>query len=150
LSQKNLEADIPYILVEDTLKALHKLAKYYRSKFNIPFIAITGSSGKTTTKDMIASVLSEKYNVLKTEGNYNNAIGLPLTLFRLEQKHQIGVLEMGMNSLGEIELLADIVRPTAGVITNVGTAHLEKLQTREIYLKQKQRCLHILIVIILQ
>ena len=137
MSQKNLEADIPYILVEDTLKALHKLAKYYRSKFNIPFIAITGSSGKTTTKDMIASVLSEKYNVLKTEGNYNNAIGLPLTLFRLEQKHQIGVLEMGMNSLGEIELLADIVRPTAGVITNVGTAHLEKLQTRENILKAK-------------
>jgi UDP-N-acetylmuramoyl-tripeptide--D-alanyl-D-alanine ligase len=137
LSQIKLISNIPYLLVDDTLKALHKLAKYYKSKFDIPFVAITGSSGKTTTKDMIASVLSEKYNVLKTEGNFNNAIGLPLTLFRLEKKHEICVLEMGMSSLGEIEVLADIVRPNVGVITNVGTAHIEKLQTRENILKAK-------------
>lgn len=137
LSQQSLGDNIPYLLVKDTLKALHNLAKYYKSKFDIPFIAITGSSGKTTTKDMIASVLSEKYNVLKTEGNFNNAIGLPLTLFRLEKGHQLGILEMGMSSLGEIEVLADIVRPNVGVITNVGTAHIENLRTRENILRAK-------------
>lgn len=137
LSHQKLSDNTPYLLVEDTLTALHKLAKYYKSKFKIPFVAVTGSSGKTTTKDMIASVLSVKYSVLKTEGNFNNAIGLPLTLFGLEKSHEICVLEMGMSSLGEIELLADIVRPEAGVITNVGTAHIEKLQTRENILKAK-------------
>jgi UDP-N-acetylmuramoyl-tripeptide--D-alanyl-D-alanine ligase len=137
LSHQKLKGSTPYLLVGDTLAALHKLAKYYKSKFSIPFIAITGSSGKTTTKDMIASVLSEKYNVLKTEGNFNNAIGLPLTLFRLEKGHEICVIEMGMNSLGEIEVLADIVRPQAGVITNVGTAHIENLITRENILRAK-------------
>ncbi|MDF2892498.1 MAG: murF [Clostridia bacterium] len=137
LSHQKLKEATPYLLVEDTLAALHKLAKYYKNKFSIPFIAITGSSGKTTTKDMIASVLSEKYNVLKTEGNFNNAIGLPLTLFRLEKAHEICVIEMGMNSLGEISILADIVRPEAGVITNVGTAHIENLKTRENILKAK-------------
>lgn len=137
LSHQKLNTDIPYILVDDTLTALHKLAKYYKNKFNIPFVAVTGSSGKTTTKDMIAAVLSEKYNVLKTEGNFNNAIGLPLTLFRLEHRHEICVIEMGMNSLGEIEVLADIVRPETGVITNVGTAHIEKLKSRENILKAK-------------
>jgi UDP-N-acetylmuramoyl-tripeptide--D-alanyl-D-alanine ligase len=137
LSHQKLNVDIPYLLVENTLTALHKLAKHYKNKFKIPFVAVTGSSGKTTTKDMIASVLSEKYNVLKTEGNFNNAIGLPLTLFKLEKNHEICVIEMGMNSLGEIEVLADIVRPDAGVITNVGTAHIEKLKTRENILKAK-------------
>ncbi|MDF2533817.1 MAG: murF [Clostridia bacterium] len=137
LSHQKLSADIPYLLVENTLTALHKIAKHYKNKFKIPFVAITGSSGKTTTKDMIASVLSEKYNVLKTEGNFNNAIGLPLTLFKLEKSHEIAVIEMGMNSLGEIEVLADIVRPEAGVITNVGTAHIEKLKNREGILKAK-------------
>lgn len=137
LSQEKLKTDIPYILVEDTIKALHRLAKYYKSKFSIPFIAITGSSGKTTTKDMVASVLSEKYNVLKTEGNFNNAIGLPLTLFGLEHYHELCVLEMGMNSLGEIETLAEIARPETGIITNVGTAHIEKLKSREQILKAK-------------
>ena len=137
LSHQKLEEDIPYLLVEDTLIALQKLAKHYRNRFKIPFVAITGSSGKTTTKDMIASILSEKYNVLKTEGNFNNAIGLPLTLFKLRKDHEICVLEMGMSSLGEIELLADIVRPEAGVITNVGTAHIEFLKSRESILKAK-------------
>lgn len=127
----------PYILVEDTLKALQDIARYYRSKFQIPFVAVTGSSGKTTTKDMIASVLSQKFNVLKTEGNFNNAIGLPLTLLKLQYSHEIAVLEMGMNSLGEISLLSDIVRQDVGVISNVGTAHMEMLGSRENILKAK-------------
>lgn len=128
---------IPYIMVKDTLKALQDIAAYYRNKFRIPFVAITGSSGKTTTKDMIASVLSQKYKVLKTEGNFNNAVGLPLTLLRLCHDHEIAVLEMGMNSPGEIRLLSDIVRQDIGVITNVGTAHIEKLGSRENILKAK-------------
>lgn len=127
----------PYILVEDTLKALQDIAGYYRKKFRIPFVAVTGSSGKTTTKDMIASVLSEKYNVLKTEGNFNNAIGLPLTLLRLKNSHEIAVLEMGMSGLGEISLLSDMVRQQVGVISNVGTAHIEMLGSRENILKAK-------------
>lgn len=137
LSQCKLEDGLPYLLVEDTVKALHNLAKYYKSKFKIPYVGVTGSSGKTTTKDIIAAVLSAKYRVLKTEGNFNNEIGLPLTLFRLESSHHICVLEMGMSSLGEIEVLADIARPQIGVITNVGTAHIENLKTRENILKAK-------------
>ena len=128
---------IPYILVKDTLKALQDVARYYRTKFQIPFVAITGSSGKTTTKDMIASVLSQKFKVLKTEGNFNNAIGLPLTLLKLQYSHEIAVLEMGMSSLGEIRLLSDIVRQDVGVISNVGITHIEKLGSRENILKAK-------------
>lgn len=139
LSEKNLNSkDKPYIIVENTLKALHEIARYYKNKFSLSIVAITGSSGKTTTKDMVASVLAEKYEVLKTEGNLNNAIGLPLTLFRLNKKHQVAVLEMGMNSLGEIKTLAELVRPDIGIITNVGTAHIEKLKTRDNILKAKK------------
>ncbi|MBZ4656301.1 MAG: UDP-N-acetylmuramoylalanyl-D-glutamyl-2,6-diaminopimelate--D-alanyl-D-alanyl ligase, partial [Thermoanaerobacter sp.] len=96
------------IYVNETLEALHKIASYYIKKFNIPFIAVTGSSGKTTTKDMIAQILSKKYKVLKTEGNFNNEIGLPLTIFNLEDTHQIAVVEMGMNGFGEIRRLKNI------------------------------------------
>lgn len=131
------ECRVPYILVEDTLKALQDIARYYRNKFRIPFVAITGSSGKTTTKDMVASVLSQRYRVLKTEGNLNNAIGLPMTLLKLQYNHEIAVLEMGMNSPGEIRLLSDIVRQDIGLISNVGTAHIEKLGSRENILKAK-------------
>ncbi|MHB1392280.1 MAG: UDP-N-acetylmuramoyl-tripeptide--D-alanyl-D-alanine ligase [Clostridia bacterium] len=131
------ELGIPYILVRDTLKALQDIARYYRGKFQIPFVAVTGSSGKTTTKDMIASVLSQKFNVLKTEGNFNNAIGLPLTLLKLQYSHEIAILEMGMNSPGEISLLSDIVRQDIGVISNVGNAHIEKLGSKENILKAK-------------
>lgn len=137
ITEKKLDLDIPYILVEDSLKALQAAARYYRGKFSIPFVAITGSSGKTTTKDMIASVLSQKYEVLKTEGNLNNAIGLPLMLLRLRHSHKIAVLEMGMNSPGEIRLLSDIVRQDIAVISNVGTAHIEYLGSRENILKAK-------------
>jgi UDP-N-acetylmuramoyl-tripeptide--D-alanyl-D-alanine ligase len=138
ITQRTLEkCNIPYVLVKDTLKALQDIARYYRNKFQIPFVAVTGSSGKTTTKDMISSVLSQKFKVLKTEGNFNNAIGLPLTLFKLQYDHEIAVLEMGMSSLGEISLLSDIVRQDVGVISNVGIAHIEKLGSRENILQAK-------------
>ncbi len=126
-----------YIRVEDTTKALGDLAKYYRKKFPIKFIAVTGSVGKTTTKDMISSVLAQKMNVIKTEGNFNNEIGLPLTLFRLDEKHDVCVLEMGMSSFGEIEYLGHIVEPQMAVITNIGDAHIETLGSYENILKAK-------------
>lgn len=124
------------ILVEDTIKALQELAKYKRSKYNIPVVAVTGSVGKTSTKDMIASVLAKKYNVLKTEGNNNNHIGLPLTLLKLKN-HTAVVVEMGMNHLGEIRLLTNIAKPTTCVITNIGTSHIGNLGSRENILKAK-------------
>ncbi len=119
------------LLVPDVKKALLKLAAHYRNKFQIPFIGITGSVGKTTTKDMVASVLGQKYDVLWTQGNYNNDIGVPLTIFRLEDHHQIAVIEMGMNHFGEIHALAEVVRPQLGLISNVGVAHIEYLGSRE-------------------
>lgn len=138
LSEKDLnKEDFPYIKVKSTKDALLDLAAYYRSKFNIPAVAITGSSGKTTTKEMIAAVLGESFNVLKNEGNYNNTIGLPLTIFNLNKSHEICVLEMGMNSFGEIESLASIVKPNIAVITNIGTAHIEYLGSRENIMKAK-------------
>ena len=120
-----------YIRVEDTQRALRDLAFWYKEQFRIPFVGVTGSVGKTTAKDMIASVLSVKYKVLKTEGNFNNNVGLPLTLLRLDRSVQIGVVEMGMDRLGEIDYLGDIVRPEVGVITNIGDAHIERLGSRE-------------------
>jgi UDP-N-acetylmuramoyl-tripeptide--D-alanyl-D-alanine ligase len=115
----------PLIVVEDTLLALQELAKYYRSKFPIPLIAVTGSNGKTTTKEMIASILSTTFCVLKSEGNFNNHLGVPLTLLRLNSQHQMIVLEMGMNHFGEIARLCEIATPEIGVITTVAAAHLE-------------------------
>ena len=126
-----------YIQVGNTERALRDLAAWYKNRFQIPFVGITGSVGKTTAKDMIAAVLSVKYKVLKTEGNFNNNIGLPLTLLRLDQTHQVGVLEMGMDKPGEIDYLSDIVRPEVGVITNIGDAHIEKLGSRENIFKAK-------------
>ena len=120
-----------YIKVEDTQRALRDLAFWYKEQFRIPFVGVTGSVGKTTAKDMIASVLSVKYKVLKTEGNFNNNVGLPLTLLRLDRSVQIGVVEMGMDRFGEIDYLGDIVRPEVGVITNIGDAHIERLGSRE-------------------
>lgn len=119
------------IKVENTLSALQKLAAYHRNKeFDGPLIAVTGSSGKTTTKNLVAMVLSPVYQVLKTPGNFNNEIGLPLTLLDLEMKHEAVVVEMGMRGRGEIKALCTIARPNIGVITNVGTAHLELLESR--------------------
>ena len=124
------------IKVEDTLKALYEIAKYKRSLYNIPVVAITGSVGKTSTKDIIASVVSQKYKTLKTEGNNNNNIGLPLTILKLKD-HEALVVEMGMNHFGEISLLTDIAKPTLAVITNIGTSHIGNLGSRENILKAK-------------
>lgn len=125
------------ILVKDTGEALLKIANGYRKKFDIPFIALTGSVGKTTSKGMIYSVVSQKFNTLRTAGNLNNEIGVPKTLFCLEEEHQAAVIEMGMNHFNEISRLSETVLPDIGVITNVGTAHIENLGSREGILKAK-------------
>ena len=130
-------ADKFYVRVRDTQRALRDLAAWYKSRFPIPFIAVTGSVGKTTAKDMIAAVLGRKFKVLKTDGNYNNNIGLPLTLFRLAPEHQFGVVEMGMDRFGEIDYLSGIVKPDVGIITNIGDAHIERLGSRENIFKAK-------------
>lgn len=124
------------IEVENTLEALYKIAKYKRSLYDIPVIGITGSVGKTSTKDIIASVVSQKYNTLKTEGNNNNNIGLPFTILKLKD-HEAAVIEMGMNHLREISLLTEIAKPTISVITNIGTSHIGNLGSRENILKAK-------------
>lgn len=124
------------IKVENTIKAIQELAKYKRSLYNIPVIAVTGSVGKTSTKDIIANVLGQKYKVLKTEGNMNNHIGLPMTLLKLKD-HTAVVVEMGMNHFGEISLLTNIAKPTGCVITNIGTSHIGNLGSRENILKAK-------------
>lgn len=116
---------MPLLVVPDTTKALGELARFYRLKFSIPVLAIGGSNGKTTTKDMIAAVLRRRFNVLYTEGNLNNQIGVPRTLFRLDKKHEIAVIELGTNHPGEIAYLCSIVEPTHGLITNIGREHLE-------------------------
>ncbi len=125
------------ILVGSTRRALLDLAGYYRSLFKIPFIGITGSVGKTTTKDMVHAVMSAKYNTLKNEGNLNNEIGVPLTLFRLDDCFEAAVIEMGMSGFGEISSMTNIVRPDAAIITNIGVSHIEKLGTREGILRAK-------------
>ncbi len=125
------------LLVPSTGKALLDLAAYYRDLFDIPYIGVTGSVGKTTTKDMIASVVSQKYDTLWTDGNYNNEVGVPLTVFRIEDHHQAAIIEMGMNHFGEIDRLAAVVRPHIGVISNVGVAHIEHLGSREGILQAK-------------
>lgn len=125
------------LLVKDTGEALLSIAKGYRSWFSIPFVALTGSVGKTTSKGMIYSVVSKKFNTLRTAGNLNNEIGVPKTLFGIEEYHQAAVIEMGMNHFGEISRLSQTVLPQIGVITNVGTAHIENLGSREGILKAK-------------
>ena len=124
------------IIVENVVDALQKIAKYKRSLYNIPVIGVTGSVGKTSTKDIIASVMATKYNVLKTEGNYNNEIGLPLTVLKLKD-HDALVLEMGMSAFGEISLLTEIAKPTTGVVTIIGSSHIGELGSRENILKAK-------------
>lgn len=116
-----------YIQVSDTLEALKALAAWYRAKFDIPMVQVTGSAGKTTTKEMIATVLSQRFSTLKTQANFNNAIGTPMTLLNLAPEHQAAVIETGMNHFGEIRYLSEMVRPTVAVITNVGDAHIENL-----------------------
>lgn len=124
------------LIVENSVEALQELAMYKRNLYDIPVVAITGSAGKTSTKDMIASVLAQKYRVLKTPGNLNNHIGLPLTILSLKDE-EVLVVEMGMNHFGEISLLTKIAKPTIAVITNIGTAHIGILGSRENILKAK-------------
>ncbi|HOQ49292.1 MAG TPA: Mur ligase family protein, partial [Candidatus Kapabacteria bacterium] len=117
----------PLVLVEDTLSALGELALFHRNRFNIPIIAVAGSNGKTTTKDMISAVLSKKFKVLKTYQNFNNRIGVPLMIFNLDDAIECAVIEIGTNEPGEIFILSEILAPTDGIITNIGQEHLEKL-----------------------
>lgn len=135
--QNDGDYGVPYVKVEDTTKAYGDIAKAYKNRFDIPFVAVTGSVGKTTTKDMIAGVLSQKYNVLKTEGNFNNHMGVPITLLRLDDSIECAVIEMGMNHFGEISYLTSIAEPDIAVITNVGVSHIENLGSREGILKAK-------------
>ncbi len=125
------------IKVKDTIKAIQKLAEYKRSLYDIPVIGITGSVGKTTTKEMIGVVLSQKYKTAKNRGNYNNHIGVPLTILEWEDDIEVAIVEMGMNHLGEISELTNIAKPTIAAITNVGTAHIGLLGSRENILKAK-------------
>lgn len=125
------------IRVPDTRRAMGDIAKYYKRKYPVPVIAVTGSVGKTTTKDMLAGVLGAKYNTLKTPNNFNNDIGVPLTLYGIEAEHEAAVVEMGMNHFGEISRLADIVKPDIAVITNIGMSHIENLGSREGIFKAK-------------
>ena len=119
------QKDDRFILVDDVLQTFKDLAREHRRQFNIPVIGITGTNGKTTTKELIASVLSEKYNTLFTQGNFNNDVGVPKTLFRLNEQHEIAVVEMGASHPGDIKTLVETVEPTCGLITNVGKAHLQ-------------------------
>ncbi len=129
------------IIVPDVAAALKILAENYRKRFDIPVIGIAGSVGKTTAKEMIASVLSQKYNVLKTEKNLNNELGVPLTIFRIEPEHEVAVIEMGISDFGEMSRLAKMVRPTMAVYTLIGHAHLERLHDRNGVLKAKAEML---------
>ena len=138
LSEERLEQPAgPYIQVTSCKEALKELAVYYRQSLNIKVVGITGSVGKTSTKEMIASVLGQQYSVLKTEGNFNNEIGLPLTIFKIKDHHQVAVLEMGISEFGEMHRLAAMANPDICVITNIGLCHLENLKTRDGILKAK-------------
>ena len=120
-----------YILVESALEAMQRIAAFYRNYLGLKVVGITGSVGKTSTKEMIASVLKERYKVHKTAGNFNNHIGLPLTIFGLKKEHEVGVLEMGISDFGEMHTLASMANPDICVITNIGLCHLENLKTRD-------------------
>lgn len=132
-----VDADVPQLVVTDTGKALLQLAGWYRRRFQLPVVGLTGSVGKTTTKEFIALVLGAKYNTLKTQGNLNNEIGVPQMLFRLEDSHTAAVIEMGMNHFGEISRLTRAVAPTVGLITNIGVSHIENLGSRSGILQAK-------------
>ena len=137
LSEKPLDAGIPVLEVPSTRKALVELARYYRGLFHTFVVGVTGSVGKTSTKDMICAVLQQKGKTLKTLGNLNNDIGLPKTLFRLDSSYKNAVIEMGMSHMGEIAVLTRAARPNVGVITNIGVSHIENLGSRENILRAK-------------
>ena len=143
LLEEQPKAKIPYILVKDTRTAFLALASYYRQQFKqLHLVGLTGSVGKTTTKEMIWSVLSEQYKTLKTEGNLNNEIGMPKTLLRLTDEHEAAVIEMGMSDFGEIDRMTRSCLPNLAVITNIGTSHIEFLGSRDGILQAKTEILH--------
>ncbi len=131
------EVDVPYIIVKDTFEALKQVAAFYREQLTIPVVGITGSVGKTSTKEMIAATLGAKYNVLKTQGNFNNEVGLPLTILSIKEEHEVAVVEMGISDFGEMHRLSKIAKPNVCVITNIGQCHLENLGDRDGVLKAK-------------
>lgn len=137
VSTKMVEGHSEIILVDDTVKALMALAKYYRSLFNVFTVGITGSVGKTSTKEMVYTIFNKDSKTLKTLGNSNNEIGLPLTMFELNSSYKNAVIEMGMSDFGEIAELSKICRPTVGIITNIGVSHIENLGSRENIMKAK-------------
>ena len=132
-----IKTKIPVIKVNSTQESLYQIGKYYRDKLDIPLIAITGSNGKTTTKELIRYILESKYNVLNNKENYNNLIGVSNTLFHLKDSHDIIVMELGMNHRGEIEKLAQMCSPNLGIITNIGSSHLKYLKSRRNIFKAK-------------
>lgn len=137
MAEEKAECECSVIYVSSTRQAQLDLARFYREKFLIPVVGITGSVGKTTTKEMISCVMEEKYKTLKTEGNFNNDIGVPRMIFRLDESYGAAVLEMGMSALREISVLTKAVRPTCSVISNIGVSHIENLGSRENILKAK-------------
>ncbi|UII28588.1 UDP-N-acetylmuramoyl-tripeptide--D-alanyl-D-alanine ligase [Fulvivirga maritima] len=145
IDNNDYKADERYVVVEDTLKTLQDLASHHRSQLNIPVIGLTGSNGKTTTKELINAVLSRKYKTLATAGNLNNHIGVPLTLLNINSSHEIAIIEMGANHIGEIAALCEIARPTHGLITNIGKAHLEGFGGFEGVIRAKSELYHFLI-----
>ena len=130
-------ADGTFILVEDSFQALKDIARFYRQQLDIKVVGITGSVGKTSTKEFIAAVLETGYEVLKTEGNFNNEVGLPLTMLRIRDHHEVAVIEMGISDFGEMNRLSEIARPDICVLTNIGQCHLENLKSREGILRAK-------------
>lgn len=137
LCSRSVEADVPRILVSDVPTALRRIAAFYRCQFDLPFVGVTGSVGKTTAKEMIGAVLSRRFRTLKTEKNFNNELGVPLTLFRLREEHEAAVVEMGISDFGEMTRLTDMVRPDIAVFTRIGDAHLEFLGDRPGVLRAK-------------
>ena len=133
--------DLPHherlFIVDDSLTALQELAKLHREKCNTPIIGITGTNGKTTTKELVAAVLSQKYNIIYTQGNFNNHLGVPLTLLQIRPETEIAVVEMGANHPKEIELLCSLAQPNFGIITNIGKAHIEGFGSFEGVVKTK-------------
>ena len=139
LTEKTVRVSEPgtIIRVKDTRRALGDIARYYKQKYPVKSVAITGSVGKTTTKDLVYAVLSERFRSYKTQKNFNNDLGVPLTIFGIEKEHEMAVIEMGMNHFGEIDYLAGIAKPDIGIITNIGMSHIENLGSREGILKAK-------------
>lgn len=137
MEDPDLNLETPVISADDTLKAFGAIARAHRQKYKVPIIGITGSNGKTTTKDLVAAVLSQKYSIVKTKGNFNNEIGLPLTLLEMDENTEAVVVEMGMRGIGQIRYLSSLAQPEIGVVTNIGQAHLELLGSQANIAKAK-------------